>query len=930
MANEVKNTGRSYTDVIDGARLRADLTAMAQDKTLDDTAQRRAALDCLRTAHRRARGLVRDGLESGLPGRQVAQLLCHIQDVIIQALYDFTTIHVYRSRNPTVAERLSIVAVGGYGRGDLAPYSDIDLLFVLPYKQTPWGESVIEYMLYMLWDLGLKVGHATRSIKQCVQFCRRDMTIRTSVLEMRYLWGDEGLFQELKTAFWQEVVPGTDKEFIEAKLSERNRRHERAGGSRYLVEPNIKEGKGGLRDLNTLFWIGKYIYRVEQGIELVDAGLFTKSEFQKILAAYSFLWSVRCHLHFYTGRAEERLSFDVQPELAQRMAYRNSSGQSAVERFMKHYFLIAKDVGDLTRIFCAALESSHAMRWPRLGRLLRFRPQRRALPDGFFVEGRRLNVTGKQVFFDDPTNLIRLFHVADEKSCDIHPTALRLVKRSLKLVDGDLRNDPEANRLFLNILTSKHDPERALRRMSEAGVLGKFVLAFGRIEAMMQFNMYHHYTVDEHTIRAIGILSRIEHGELAEEHPLSNDIVHKVLSREVLYMALFLHDIAKGQPQDHSMIGAQIGRSLCPRLGMSKAETETVAWLVENHLVMSEFALSRDTTDPRTIEDFVKIVQSPERLRLLLVLTVADIRAVGPGVWNGWKGQLLRDFYYEAETVLQGGAAPGSATHRDQRIAAAKQALAVKIADWSEAEREQQINCHGDIYWLSFDQSKHLRYANMMRAADLSKDGVTVRYTIDSFKSITEIAIYTKDEPGLFAQLAGAIAISGASIQDAKIFTTTDGKALDIFQVQDTAGRPFGDTSRLRRLTKTVNQTISGEIIPGERLSGAKIQTRVKAFTVEPQVLIDNRASVFHTIIEVNGRDRPGLLYELARAITEQRLTIASAHISTYGARAVDVFYVKNRAGLKITNQAAIAAIRGALVEALSPEAGITSVKAAE
>jgi len=915
---------------LDGQRLRTELTALARALPADDAALRQGVRDCLRAAQDHGREAARQWLEAGAPGRDVTRLICAVQDEVIQALYDFTTRHIYRSHNPTQAERLSLVAVGGYGRGDLAPGSDIDLLFLLPYKQTPWGESVVEYMLYMLWDLGLKVGHATRTVRQCTELSKADMTIRTTLLEMRYLWGDRPLFDELKAAYWRDVVPGTDREFVTAKMQERTGRHKRAGQSRYLVEPNVKESKGGLRDLQTLFWIAKYIYRTEAIDDLIQAGLFTRTEVRAFRKAYSFLWSVRCHLHFYTGRAEERLTFDVQQEIAERLHYTDRPGQSAVERFMKHYFLVAKEIGDLTRIFCAALEADQRRLQMRFSRLLRFSLRRKSLPEGFALDGGRLSVVSDTMFSQDPVNLIRLFHAADKKSLDIHPETLKKVKRARRLITPQVREDAQANCLFLEILTSRHDPEWALRRMSEAGVLGKFIPDFGRVEAMMQFNMYHHYTVDEHTIRAIGILSKIDRGELAQDHPLSDKIIHKILSRKVLYMALFLHDIAKGRRQDHSIAGAQIAREICPRMEFTPAQTETVAWLVENHLVMSEFAQSRDISDPKTIEAFINIVQSPERLRLLLILTVADIRAVGPGVWNGWKGQLLRELYYESRDALQGDVPAVHDDRRKARVARVKSALAERLGAWSGMDLSQALARHKDAYWLSFDVETLARYAVFMRATVRSGKTPAVLHDIDRFKSITEVVIYTNDHPGLFSKLAGAFTLSGATIMDAKVFTTSDGMALDIFYVQDAAGAPFDEPARLKSLDTTIKKVINEGFAPHRRLAPPRWKKRERAFSVEPQVLIDNRASDLHTLIEVTGRDRPGLLYDLTRVLRGLRLTIVSAHISTYGERAVDVFYVKDRAGLKITRDGALENIQKTLARVLDLDYASTAADAAE
>ncbi len=528
----------------------------------------------------------------------------------------------------------------------MAPGSDVDLLFLFPHKQSAWGESVVEAMLYPLWDLKLKVGHSVRSIDDCVREARADVTIRTALLEARFLTGDRTLFTEMVRRYQAEVVEGSAQAFTEAKLAERETRVRRAGTSRYLVEPNVKDGKGGLRDLNTLFWIAKYAYRVEDVRALVTAGLFDRKELQMFQRSEEFLWRVRCWLHFITGRAEERLSFDLQRQVAAAIGYAGRSGQAPVERFMKAYFLVAKDVGDLTAIVCAALEARQQKPRASLSRLLgsfskRSRVRKLGHPD-FTLKSQRLSVIDDDAFERDPVNLLRLYEIASRDDLAIHPDTSRLVTQSLRLVTAHMRNDPEANRIFLEILTARRSPEVVLRRMNESGLLGRFIPDFGRVVAMMQFNMYHHYTVDEHLIRSIGVLAEIDAGALEAEHPLANVVLPTIANRRALYVALFLHDIAKGRPDDHSLAGARIARKLGPRLGLSEAQTETVAWLVEHHLDMSTVAQSRDLGDPKTIETFAATVQTLERLKLLLILTVADIKAVGPGVWNGWKGQLLR------------------------------------------------------------------------------------------------------------------------------------------------------------------------------------------------------------------------------------------------------------------------------------------------
>jgi [protein-PII] uridylyltransferase len=904
-------------DLLDGDALRRDLTALAHANS-DPAKLRALALPHIKTVFNAARAQVKTQVETeGLQGLPAAQALSDIQDVLIQVLYDFATKHFYYAQNPTQAERLSIVATGGYGRGALAPFSDVDLLFLRPYKQTAWGESVIEFILHMLWDLGLKVGHAARSVPECSRLSKQDVTIRTALLEARYLWGNRDPFDEMRKTFWADAGARAGQDFVEAKLAERDQRHMRQGESRYLVEPNVKEGKGGFRDLQTLFWIGKYIYHTDDTADLIGK-VFTQEEHATFQKADEFLWDVRVHLHYQVGRAEERLSFDVQPDIAARLGFIGDSPRRAVEAFMRAYFLVAKDVGDLTRIFCAALEEQNKKPRPSLARLLPGFLKPRTGAEDFFVENGRLNAPDN-AFRSDPTNLIRIFHVADEKGVDVHPAALRTITRSLDLIGDELREDPDANRLFLEILTSRRDPERTLRRMNEAGVLGRFVPAFAHAVGLMQFNMYHHYTVDEHLIRALGNVAAIERGDLKDEHPLSSEIVRRVQSRNVLYVGILLHDIGKGLPGDHSEVGAHIAETLCPRLGLSPAETAAVAWLARYHLVMSDVAQKRDISDPKTVRDFVQTVQSPEMLRLLLVLTVADIRAVGPGVFNGWKGQLLRELYYEAEALMSGSdAAPGRAA----RVDSAKAKLRDTIADLPQGAQERAVSRQYDPYWLAFDETSYERQARMMAEADGQGELLAMAVANDALRAATEITIYTPDHPGLFSKLAGAIAASGGSIVDAKAFTTTDGFALDVFWVQDAEGGPFGDPGRVTRLRQMVEKTLAGQVSPRQIIAQRTTprKKRVAAFKVRPRVGFDNDASTTATVVEVEGPDRQGFLYDVTQALFESGLSISSSIVVTYGERAIDVFYVRDGFGHKIRHPDRLKSIEARLLKVLEDD----------
>jgi len=899
-------------DIIDRRALAEQLSAAARSAK-GSGHDRSAFVAPLKVALTAGRAEIHRRFEATGDGAATIHEQCFLMDQLIRALFDLVTQVIYPLPNPTSGERLAIVAVGGYGRGELAPYSDIDLLFLLPYKRTPHTEQVVEYLLYLLWDLGLKIGQSTRSVDECLRQARSDLTIRTGLLEARYLWGEQALFDELKRRFDSDIVKGSAAQFVASKLAERDARHNRVGDSRYQLEPNIKEGKGGLRDLHTLFWIAKYIYRTDDVGKLVELGVLSAEEAQRFDRAQKFLWTVRCHIHYLAGRAEERLSFDLQTEIGRRMGYTDHAGSRGVERFMKHYFLVAKDVGDLTRIFCAILEADQKHKRPLSW--VRWGSGRRAL-GGFVVDGERLTIPSEDFFKKNPLALLRLFHVAQQHELDIHPRALRAASLSLRLINQQLRDDPEANRLFLEILTSRKDPETALRRMNEAGVLGRFIPDFGRVVAQMQYDMYHVYTVDEHTLFAIGILHKIESGLLKEELPLATQLMPTIVSRRALYLAVLLHDIAKGRGGDHSEIGEQIALKLGPRLGLSAEETETVAWLVRWHLLMSSTAFKLDIGDRQTIGNFVKRVQSPERLKLLLVLTVADIRAVGPKVWNGWKAALLRELYHSAIEVISGGL---SGEGQASRAAAAQAAARRLLPDFSEPEFATFVSRGYSYYWLSFDAVTHARHARLMREAEASGAPLTVEKRVDPYRSVTEITLYTGDHPGLFSRIAGALAVSGANIVDAKIMTMSNGMALDTFWVQDSAGSAFDRPDKLAKLAVVFENVLTGDLKPHRELARPPaFPSRTQVFTVTPRVLLDNKASGSHTVIEVNGRDRPGLLFELTGALTGLNLQVSSAKISTYGEKVVDVFYVKNLFGHKVEHPAKLAEIQRALEAVLT------------
>ena len=861
----------------------------------DNAALRASVVSLLREINKSGRTAIAAAFEADpFAARPLTRAYTYLTDGLVRTAFFVATTYLHPLANPTRSERIAVMAVGGYGRGEMAPASDVDLLFLTPYKVTPWAESVIESMLYILWDLRLKVGHSSRTIQDCLRLGQEDYTIRTAMLESRYLAGFETLADELDNRLRAELFSKGVPEFVEAKLEERDARHKRQG-QRYMVEPNVKEGKGGLRDLQSLFWIAKYIYAVQDVGELVPLGLFRPEEFDRFVAAENFLWAVRSHLHLTTGRATEQLNFDIQVVVAERMGYEDKDGRRAVEFFMQDYFRQATMVGELTRIFLTKLEAAQQKREPLLERIFKRRP---SVKPGYAVVNNRLDIEDPQSFLADKLNILRLFEEGLRTGMLIHPDAMRLVTANLALIDDKMRNNKEAQRIFLDLLLKHGNPERALRRMNELGVLSAFIPEFEPIVAMMQFNMYHSYTVDEHTIQVISNFTRIEKLELEEELPLSSEILQSQVNRKVLMVAMLLHDIGKGREMDHSILGAQIARKVAPRLGLNKTDSETVEWLVRYHLLLSDTAQKRDLSDPRTIRDFAKAMESVDRLNLLTVLTVCDIRGVGPNTWNNWKATLIRSLHAQTRDALEGVT---ETLNGKKRGSTAKKALREALSGWSAKDLKAEIGRHYPPYWQGLPSDTHLVFANLLR--DLDDDDIGIDLHPDTDRDATRICFALADHPGIFSRLSGALALVGANVVDARTYTSKDGYATAAFWVQDAEGHPY-EASRLKRLSQMIHRTLKGEVIAGEAMRDRdKIKKRERAFRVPTTITFDNEGSDIYTIIEVDTRDRPGLLFDLTRTLANSNIYIASAVIATYGEQVVDSFYVKDMFGLKFHSE---------------------------
>jgi len=837
-------------------------------------------------------------------------------DAIILSTYDVINTHAFPIANPTKADKLSVIAVGGYGRGNLAPGSDIDILILTPYKITPRIEQVVETLLYILWDLKLKVGYAIRSLEENISKAKSDNTICTALLDARLISGDQGLWIDFNSVFKIEILSKLKEKYFYEKIKERDVRHKKMGDSRYLLEPNMKEGKGGLRDLNTIRWIISFLYQSTNSQDYLSLGVMTNKEVSFYNKAEKYFMTLRSMMHYYSKNNSDRLTFDLQLSIAKKMGYKSHAGSTPIERLMKHYYLFAKDVGYLTKSVLDNIENNNFKADKPLLKKLMFNIKKNK--NGVFEFHRDSIHLAKREKNIEALDVFRAYDFSAKYDLNLSNDLINIIKLNIRKIDK-LRNSKKANAFFINILTNINNSEKVLRSMSEIGVLGRFIPDFQKVVARVQHDMYHTYTVDEHTINAIGILRKIDNGELNSKFDLATEVIKKIVSKKVLYVALFLHDIAKGRGGDHSILGGEVAKNLCPRFGLNADETETVVWLVENHLLMSHVAFKRDLQDPNTIVDLKKRIQSAELLRLLYVLTVADITAVGPEIWNSWKDNLLKIVYNETLMEINGG---GNVKSRIVLEDKAKNKLRDSLSQWSNQEFESYIKRFFPYYWTNINFDVHLHHAKLIKDAD-SQD-LKIKIDIESLEDqgVTEISIYTQDHLGLFARTCAGLALAGTSVQDARIVTTKDGMTVNTFLIRSaTTFSLIEDKNRLATLVDTIRKTISEERDPKvliKEFKNIQIPSRKDSFIIEPRVLIDNLSSRTHTLIEINSKDKIGLLHSLASELFLMGLHISTARISTYGVRAVDVFYIKNMTGGKITEKDKIDAIKFRLLKVIN------------
>ncbi|RLL51752.1 [protein-PII] uridylyltransferase [Mariprofundus sp. EBB-1] len=815
---------------------------------------------------------VGDAFDAGANGAALSQQMCAGVDALL--------IELWQKQAPMASACVDLVAVGGYGRGELAPHSDWDLWFLVPESLSSEVEEEMQSFLRALWDMGAHIGYAVRNIKETMQHLNEDWASATAALESRLLMGSgyyyNALNDNLKTFFKK-----NRKAFIDAKLIELEARYDRTGRSAFMMEPDIKEARGGLRDVQTVFWLAKAWYGRDNVHDLVQHGAISELERDQLLEAQEFLWRCRAALHLEVKRASDRLGFEQQIILAERMHYESVIKHlPGVDAFMKEYF---RHVGRISRITGMMRLHFQELLNPQ------YFTFKRDIGDGFTLEGNRVGIRDADVFKEDPLRLLRVFLISQEDRRLLSSQVLRQIRADVGLIDNKFRDNPEAHALFLQILRHKRNVHWTLRGMNITGVLGRFIPEFRDVVGLGQFNRYHACTVDEHTLRALGEARNFWHRNRDARLPLAHDICLKIKRPELLYIALIFHDIAKGMEGDHSQNGAIIARRFCQRIGLNRDATDLVSWLVEEHLLMAVKSQRFDLSDPDVINAFAQRVGDSERLDYLLLLSVADIAAVGPNVWNDWKGSLLQELYHATSDCLLGEDAGGEA---------AKERYRTRIETVLEQDKNDTHRSRLQAAMALIPKScvMHFPPGQLTEIASLliKNSGSAIHLWVDKKRAETLAIVVAKPRTGLFATLAATLTSGPANIISAQAYKLADERILDVFHLQGNEGAPFNIDSDLQRLQSRVSK-----VLDQDQLDKLDIHKKFKVNVLMKRVPVRVRelpkASYRETAIEVSAADQPRLLARLADAISREGYSLHGASVSTFGERAVDVFFLESK-----------------------------------
>lgn len=864
----------------------------------------------------RARSLLLERHRAGAGGYEIVSAYTTIMDHLIRCLFEQAS-QDYINRYPSLNQRCTLVAQGGYGRRELNPYSDIDLLFLHTWKVTPYVESVAERLLYTLWDAGLEVGHATRSVAECVRLASKDMKVKTALLDARHLCGDDGLYGEFEKAVEEQLVRKNEERFIREKLEETRLRHERYGGSVYLLEPDVKEGEGALRDIHTALWIARVKLKVKQIDALAPEGVLPPKDLAELKTAQDFLWRVRNELHFVSGKHQDQLTFEEQEKVAVVLGFKDDGVTKGVEAFMRSYYLHASQVSHLSSLIIHRVTESSEPSHPK------GRPAGREIRQGVRVSRGALWISDPGILAADPENLMTVFADAQRQHAEIDHTTRELIREQLKVIDERFRRSTVINTVFIQILRWKERVYETLTEMHRCGVLGAFIPEFGRLLCMAQHDLYHIYTVDQHSLRLIMELERLRAGECREALPLLTQLVREVERIEILYLGLAFHDIGKGYGGGHSEIGSQVARRIARRMRLNVDDTAQLEFLVRRHLLLAHTAFRRDLEDEKTIIDFARTVGNVSNLKMLYLLTYADMKAVGPDVWNNWKGSLLEDLYVQALRVLE-GLEKGEFQKEDRRsrIRRIQARLRRRLSRQFGPEKIRHFfESMPERYFLATPEEQIPAHFELMEQFR----GQAYLSIVQHFpeREYSEMVVCAEDRPGLFARITGVFAALGMDILSARITTRKDGLILDVFRISH-AGRPdvVMDSEKWSRLRAVLERVLMGSIDVARLVedSGRPSLFRRRAPKVPTLIQIDNGASDEFSVIEIYTQDRIGVLFAITHAIHQLGLSIHLAKISTNVDQVADVFYVTDGEGRKIHEKERLEIVRDTLYQRLVME----------
>jgi [protein-PII] uridylyltransferase len=846
----------------------------------------------------------------GADGIWVVHTIAGMVDILMKKLFQCIISDVrYQSGG---REQMTLVASGGYGRWELNPYSDIDIMFLYNGKDGRRIEDIAQKILYFLWDMRLDVGYSVRTIQDCIEMSNSDMTVKTALLDTRYICGSRALFKELqKTVLTQIMTKGSDA-FIRQKVSELEVRREKYGSSVYLLEPNIKEGDGGLRDLQTALWIANVRFKVKEPRELVMKGVLTEQDLETYDGLLSYLWRIRNELHYLAGRRNDQLTFSDQSKVASFLGYKDHGDQLGVEDFLRDYYLHATRVEQFWSLMVSKCLSRDDASRKIIGYLVR-----RPIGDGFYVIKGELTIPGENIFTENPALLMKLFEYAQKHDVEISMHAQNLVRKNLHLVNDKFRRNREVNQSFFAILRSHKKVGSTLKKMHYLGFLIRFIPEFERIYCKAQHDLYHMYTVDVHSLFAVKEIVRLTNGQHRETQPLLTKLAGEIAKRELLLLAVLLHDIGKGEGGNHSEKGAEMMPTIARRLGLSKEDSERLEFLVRNHLRFAHIAQRRDLHDEKMIIQFARQMGTSETLKMLYLLTYADLKAVGPDIWTDWKAMLMEELYEKTFAVLERGDFKYE-VGSDRLKKVRKSVLALLENDYPAAVVKEELKALSIRNLLSNSPAVIAEEVRMLLALGDSPILTRVQHASDG--SYSNVNICTHDIPGLFSMITGVMAANGMNILGAQIHTSSNGKVFDVLQVNSPQGFIFTDSARWERMEEDLRQVIQGRI-QVQTLVEKRRRPSVLIEKVKPRfptvIEIDNEVSDDYTVIDIYTHDKVGLLYSISSTLTKLGLYIGIAKISTKIDQVADVFYVKDIFGQKLTSDEKLAEIEQRLFMAI-------------